>query len=967
MQSRLPEAVDIDGVAAALRARVEGEVRFDEGDRALYSADASNYRQVPYGVVIPGHDRDVVAAVEVCRQAGVPILSRGGGTSQNGQCCNLAVVLDYSKYMNRVLEIDPRERTALVEPGVVCDALKQAVEPHGLTFGPDPGTHSRCTIGGMIGNNSCGAHSVVAGKTDDNVCELEVLTYSGDRFWVGATDDATYHRIVAAGGPQGRIYQALRALADRYGDLIRERFPGIRRRVSGYNLDQLLPENGFNVARALVGTEGTCVAVLKARTRLIANPRVRVLLVLGYPDICVAADATPALMAFHPSAVEGIDNEIAAGLRRRGICADGLALLPPGEAWLFVEFAAASLPEARAAGEAALAAARRERRMSGAVLLERAAEQKDAWSVRETGASPNHRQGDEPEMVAGWEDAAVDPARLGDYLRDYRTLLGKFGYRSSLFGHFGDGCIHGRVNFDLRSTQGVDTWRDFLLQAAELVVRYGGSLSGEHGDGQAKGELLPLMFGDELMQAFREFRRIWDPEAMMNPGKLVDSYRVDENLRMGPDYRPRPLATRFAFAVDDGSFVQATERCNGTAKCRNRHAAGLMCPSFRATGEERYSTRGRSRMLFELARGDFLRDAWDNEALRDSLEHCLACKGCKSECPTAVDMASYKAEFFSHYHELHRRSREKYLMATIGDWLPLAARLPRLNNWLTGGWGLRSLSRLIAGTASRPFPPLAPQTFRRWFGARNARRASEKSVVLWPDTFNNHYHPESARAAVELLERAGFTVLLPEGSVCCGRPLYDAGMLDRARQRLLRSLAALEPFLKNDIPVVGLEPACLSVFRGESLELLGHDSRARKLSEQIFLLGEFLEREGFQPPAGAGGPVIVHGHCHHKSEFDFGADLRLLSQAGFDCSQPEPGCCGMAGGFGYSPRTYPVSMAIGEQALLPAVRAAAPDTAVVANGFSCREQIRQATGRAPLHLAELLRAVIDPKDGRDAR
>ncbi len=953
-----PKNISSAALEEALRAVIEGEVRFSEGDCALYSADASNYRQLPYGVVLPRHAEDVEAAFRVCREHGVPVLSRGGGTSQNGQCCNVAVVLDYSKYMNRVLEIDAEARTARVEPGIVCDALTAAARPHGLVFGPDPGTHSRCTLGGMIGNNSCGAHSVVAGKTDDNVIELEVLTYEGERFWVGPTDETAYDEIVSAGGRRAEIYRQLKQLARTHGELMRSRFPSIRRRVSGYNLDRLLPEEDFNVARALVGSEGTCVAVLQARVRLIPEPLARVLVVLGFPDIAVAADATPHLMQHRPLAVEGIDSEIVAGLKRRDMCAQGLALLPPGEAWLFAEFGGDDVRAATAAARAAQAAMEEDGRTTGAVRLEDPARQLAAWSVRETGASPSIRQGNEPEMVVGWEDAAVDPERLGDYLRKYRALLHKYGYRSSLFGHFGDGCIHGRVNFDLRSREGVRDWRAFLHEAAELVVAHGGSLSGEHGDGQAKAELLPLMYGDEVMEVFRSFKRIWDPAGQMNPRKLIDAYKLDDNLRLGPDYAPKSLPTRFHFGGDGGSFAQATERCNGTAKCRAR-APGLMCPSYRATGEERYSTRGRARLLFEMTRGEILDDAWNNADIKDALDFCLSCKGCKKECPTAVDMATYKAEFLSHYYTKNRRPRGTALMARIGDWAQFAARVPRLANWMARGRGVGRLARLVAGTApGRTFPALAQRPFTAGFTPDALNEGGGDAVVLWPDTFNNYFQPEAASAAAQLLRAAGYRVLLPPRPICCGRPLYDAGLLDVARQRLRTVLESLQPFVDRGIPLVGLEPACMSLFRDEALDLLGEDARARALADRSFLLSEFLERSGFRPASAARGAAVLHGHCHQKAVFDAGAERRLLEAAGYRVSEPEPGCCGMAGSFGFMPQTLEVSRRLGEQALLPAVRTAGPEAAIVASGFSCREQIRQGSGRQALHLSEALLACV---------
>ena len=546
---------------ARLRAAVAGEVRFDDGSRALYSADASNYRQIPIGVVIPKTVDDIVATMRICHAVGAPILPRGGGTSMCGQSVNVAVVVDASKYLDRVLEIDAVNKVARVEPGVICDVLRDAAEAHGLTFGPDPGTHSRCTLGGMIGNNSCGPHSVMSGKTEENIAALEVLTYDGARFWVGPTSPDELQDIIRAGGRRGEIYARLKALIDEYGADIRARFPNIRRRVSGYNLQQLLPENGFNVARALVGSEGTCAMVLQAKAMLVHSPAARVILVLGFEDIYRAGDAVPQLLAFKPIAMEGLDERIVGGLRKRGLKLDDIALLPEGGAWLMVEFGADTHAEAfdfarhvmQSLQGAALSASMR--------LLEDRATQSRVWSIRELGASATAMGDDpnEPDPVVGWEDAAVDPHRLGDYLREFQQLIDRYGYKTSLYGHFGDGCIHARITFKLRTEEGLRQWRKFLTEGAQLVVKYGGSINGEHGDGKAKSKFLPIMYGERVMQALREFKAIWDPDNRMNPRNIVEPYRVDENLRMGPDYRPTHPVTHFAFADRRGDFTRWDE------------------------------------------------------------------------------------------------------------------------------------------------------------------------------------------------------------------------------------------------------------------------------------------------------------------------------------------------------------------------------------------------------------------------
>jgi len=907
-------------------------VRFGNGARAAYAADASNYRQVPIGVVLPRTLEDIVSAVRVCRERGAPILARGCGTSLNGQTVNVAVVIDCSKYLRRVISIDPAARLARVEPGAVCDALRDAAEQHGLTFAPDPATHSRCTLGGMIGNNSCGPHSVMAGKTVENIERLEVLTYDGARFWCGATSEDEFQKIVSEGGRRAEIYRGLKHIADRYGDLIRSRFPKIKRRVSGYNLDQLLPENGFNVARALVGTEGGCALTLQAEALLVGSPRSRVLLVAGFPDIHAAGDAVPEVLAAGPIACEGLDHNIIGGLKSRGLRLDDIALLPPGNAWLMIEFGADTQEEALA----------RARVLQGNVIVDKAMISR-LWSIRETGASATALAlgGEGRDPVVGWEDAAVDPLRLGDYLREFQALIDRFGYRTSLYGHFGDGCIHARIDFELRTPQGVAHWRRFLEAAARLVVKYGGSLSGEHGDGQAKAEFLPIMYGPELMQAFREFKALWDPRNRMNPGKLIDPRRADEDLRLGPDYKPISLKTRFAFSSDVGDgLVRATEHCVGMGKCRAAQG-GTMCPSYRATHEERYSTRGRARLLAEMLRGELITDGWASEDVKEALDWCLACKGCRSDCPTHTDMAAYKAEFLSHYYEHRRRPRQALSMGRIGEWAPLAAKLPRFFN------GISSFGKTFAGVAKeRSLPRFAARTFRSGFkpGGKG------DPVVLFDDTFNNHFRPQTAAAAQRVLEAAGCSVRLPREHVCCGRPYYDYGMLDRAKAALHRALEVLAPALDASVPIVVLEPGCLSVFRDELAQLLPGDPRAARLARQASTLAEVLHDKDLPR---INERVLVHGHCHQKALFGMKAELQALESAGCEALAPDTGCCGMAGSFGYRPEFYEASKRIAALSLLPAL-AAAPDLPVIANGFSCREQIESLAGRPTLHLAEFL-------------
>ncbi len=1061
MQDRVADSVSApkssrtepSGLAEALRLRlsseVRGDVRFDDGSRALYATDGSNYRQIPIGVVLPRDADDVIAASSLCREFGAPLLCRGGGTSLAGQCCNVAVVLDFSKYMTEIIEIDPARRIARVQPGVVLDSLRNAAEKHHLTFAPDPASHDRCTIGGMIGNNSCGVHSVMAGKTDANIEELEIVTYDGLRLkvgqnfirdHVGTTAPIWAHvgadAFVRPGGPvvSGRsesdrasqIYNSLKQIADQYADLIRQKFPNIPRRVSGYNLNYLLPENGFHIARALVGSEGTCATVLEATCRLVESPPERVLLVVAYSDIYQCADHVPEILAHKPIGLEGFDDLLVYYNRTKKMNPEGLALLPEGGGWLMVEFGGQTTREGQSQARALIDTLKRNSSPPNTSLYS-GAQAKRIWEIREASLGATSHVPGEPLNWEGWEDAAVAPEKLGGYLRDLRKMMAAFGYKGSLYGHFGHACVHTRLNFDLQSKEGIAKFRKFVEQAADLVISYGGSLSGEHGDGQARAELLPKMFGPELMQAFRQFKSAWDPDWKMNPGKLIGlpekpPYKLDENLRLGPNYAPWEPKTHFQFPADHGSLPHATLRCVGVGKCR-REEGGVMCPSYRVTHEEEHSTRGRAHLLWEMTQGParedgIIRDGWRSQAVKHSLDLCLACKGCKSDCPVSVDVATYKAEFLSHYYEGRVRPRSAYAFGHIDLWARLASTAPGLVNLTTQLPILRDVAKLIAGMPQqRSIPAFAPETFRQWFRSRRggrirppreAKRASSgndrgplaspwpaspwpdspwksgalaprqagegnrasapegRTVLLWPDTFNNYFLPATAKAAVHVLEAAGYHVTLPRVSLCCGRPLYDFGMLDRAQKLLLEILDALSPQIEAGIPIIGLEPSCVAVFRDELLNLFPNDPRAQALARQTFLLSEFLEtNSGNSPLPRFERKALLHGHCHHKSIMKMSAEESLLRRIGIDFQTPAPGCCGMAGSFGFEHDKYEISAAIGELELLPAVRKVPADWLIIADGFSCREQIAQGTGRHALHLAEVLEMALEPSQIAD--
>ncbi|MEU3772588.1 FAD-binding and (Fe-S)-binding domain-containing protein [Streptomyces sp. NPDC032472] len=963
---------DLAGLERALRAEVDGEVRFDAGSRGAYSTDASNYRQVPLGVVVPRTVDAGAQAVAVCARFGAPLLSRGGGTSLGGQCTNTAVILDWTKYCNRLVSVDPAARTCVVEPGIVLDELNRQLAPYGLKFGPKPATHSHCSLGGMIGNNSCGASAQAYGKTADNVRSLEVLTYGGLRFHAGPTGTEEYERIVAAGGPRGRLYRGLRDIAGRHLAEIRRGYPKIPRRVSGYNLDSLLPENGFDLARALVGSEGTLVTVLRAELELVEVPQAEAMLVLGFDDVFAAADAVPQLLEHsRPSQLEAVDGRMAQLMREEKVHLDSMDLLPEGDSWLLVQFGGGTKEEADRQAYELLHALGRTQDDPSVAFSDDPAREQEFLKTREAGLGVTARPPDGSETWEGWEDSAVAPERLGAYLRDLERLFRRHGYQqASLYGHFGQGCVHTRIPFGLRDAEGVEAFRSFLYEAADLVASYGGSLSGEHGDGQARGELLPRMFGPALVEAMGEVKALFDPDNRMNPGKVVHPHRVDEDLRLGADWRPAPQrATYFAFADDGHDFGRAVQRCVGIGNCRS-HQGGVMCPSYRATLEEEHSTRGRARLLFEMidGHGDSpVTGGWRSPAVRDALDLCLACKGCASDCPVEVDMATYKAEFLAHHYQGRLRPPAHYALGLLPVWARLVRRTsPGLANAVLQAPVLGRLGKLAAGVdPRRAAPPFAASSFQEhWRGPEPAGPdpRDPRTVLLWPDTFTNHFHPHIAHAAVRILEDAGFRVAVPPGPVCCGLTWISTGQLAGARRVLQRTLRSLQPWLEAGTPVVVLEPSCAAVFRSDAPDLLAGDEDARRLAERTRTFAEQLVHHaphGWRPPRAARA-ATVQTHCHQHAVLGFDADRELMRRAGLDADVLDAGCCGLAGNFGFERGHYDLSLAIAEQGVLPAVRATAPSALVLADGFSCRTQIEQAgTGRRALHLAEALALTLD--------
>jgi FAD/FMN-containing dehydrogenase/Fe-S oxidoreductase len=909
---------------------------------------------------VPHDAEDVVETVRICRKHGAPVLSRGAGTSLAGQACNVAVVIDYSKHMTSVT-VDPELRIANVQPGAILDDVRRKAEEYHLTFAPDPSTHNRCTIGGMLGNNACGVHSELGGKTDDNTEELEILTYDGERFRVGATNEEDLELIISKGGRRGEIYAALKDLRDRYAEILRTGIPTLLRRVSGFNLQYLLPEYGFNVARALVGSEGTCVSILDTSLRLVPSPPVRVLLVLGYPDVYIAAAAVPNIRSYTPIGLEGTDSRLIAYTQRSGLALEGLALLPEGDGLLLVEFGGETIEEASDHARILMADLQGNEVVPAMRLVEDTAAQRAIWEMRESAVGALSVVPGQARAWAGWEDAAVPPEALSAYLREFDELVRHFGYHTAYYGHFGQGCVHCRIDFDLTSEAGIGQFYDFTAAAADLVVAHGGSLSGEHGDGQSRADLWPKMFGPELCEAFAAFKAIWDPLNYMNPGKLIDPAPRTADLRLAAGIPTVQGQTYFSFEEDDGSLAKASLRCVGIGKCR-RYDGGTMCPSYMATSDELHSTRGRARLLFEMLRGESLQEGWRNEAVHEALDLCLACKGCKGECPNQVDMATYKAEFLSHYYVGRLRPMSAYTMGLIHRWSRLAAYAPWLANAAMQAPVLRHVLKCLGGIApARKLPLFASRTFKQQFRRHVAAesetedrtKSERKRVILWADTFNDHFHPEVALAAVEVLEAAGYQVVVPKQSLCCGRPLYDYGFLPTAKRLLRTVLDTLSDEIGAGTPVVGLEPSCVSVFRDELCGLFPKEELARRLRRQTFLLSEFLVREGYTPPL-LPGKAVVHGHCHQKSILGMRDEEMLLRRMGLEFRVLDSGCCGMAGAFGFERDHFNISEQIGERVLLPVVRAADPETLLITNGFSCREQIAQLAGRRALHLAEVL-------------
>jgi FAD/FMN-containing dehydrogenase/Fe-S oxidoreductase len=943
-------------LGAALTGALRGEVRFDNTTRAAYATDSSNYRYVPLGVVFPVDHADVQAVARLAAEAGAALLARGAGTSLAGQACNEAVVVDMSRHMSRILEIDADRRLARAEPGVVLDDLRRAAERHGLTFGPDPATHAWCTLGGMIGNNSCGTHGLYAGKTSDNVESLRVVLAGGEELEVGAYSPESRQAEIAGGGRLSGLLAGLTDLQARYGALAAERFPDIPRRVSGFNLDELAPEKGCHVARALVGTESTCAFTTEATLRLVSSPPRRCLVALGYRDIFIAAEAVPSLLSHSLLALEGFDRTLVDQMEAHGLNRAGVGMLPAGDGWLLAELGGDTMEEAMSRASELVASL-----PDGvsSVLVADDLAQKRLWAVRESGLGATAIRVDGHHNYEGWEDGAVAPARLADYLRGITALWSKHGYSGAWYGHFGQGCVHTRNNFDLSSRDGLRNYRSYVTAAAELVVSMGGSLSGEHGDGQSRGELLETMFGAELVGAFGQFKALWDPDGLMNPGKVIDPYPLDANVRFASLSEPEHLRpSGYSFDKDGGSLLHASLRCVGVGRCR-RDDVATMCPSYRATRDEVQSTRGRAKVLVEMFQAGPVRPTWRSEEVREALELCLSCKGCASDCPTHVDVATYKSEFNFHYYRGRLRPAAMYAMGLV----PWAARLTtaspataRFANAALGAPAVGPALKRLAGIATnRPAPRFSAagglrRSTRRDLPQTTDRDPRDTSVVVWPDTFTDAFSPGVGTDLIVALQALGERVAVPSGWACCGRTLYDSGMLDLAKRSLRRLLGVLGPWISTGVPVVVAEPSCLAAFRDELPALWAEDPRSAKLAslarspaEQL-VSGGHLDRLAASAPSAGAGRAVVHPHCHQRSVIGTDADQAVLAALGYQVEVLDAGCCGLAGSFGFNARHEPVSRTIGEDLWLPKLRAAlakgdgAPVQLVV-DGFSCHTQL----------------------------
>ena len=923
----------MNDVAAALRRVGVTDVDDSTLARALYSSDASIYRVVPQVVVRPRSTDEIHAVLAVARTSGTSVTMRGAGTSIAGNAVGPGIVVDTSRHLNRVLSVDPSAQLATVQPGVVHAVLQRAAAPHGLRFGPDPSTHTRCTIGGMIGNNACGSRALGYGRTSDNLVDLSTLLGTGETL----PSRRDFPRLAEAATTR-RVGE----LVDGHLAHIRNSFGQFGRQVSGYAMEQLLPENGRRFDRFLVGSEGTLGIVLEATMRLVEDAPARALAVLGYGSMVEAADAVPNLLvstsptAGRLVACEGLDSRIVDVVRAQQGFAPGL---PRGAGWLFAEVTAATRAEAESLASAVL---RDGDALDGRVVAD-PAEMAALWRIREDGAGLAARSLTRP-AYSGWEDAAVPPARLGSYLRDFDDLLRHYDLDGVPYGHFGDGCVHVRIDFEFED-QG-RRFREFLLDSARMVATYGGSLSGEHGDGRARSELLPLMYDEQSIRLFAAVKEICDPDNLLNPGVLVDPAPVDADLRPGRPVHAPPTLLRLT--QDAGSLGNAVHRCTGVGKCRAdaTDTGGVMCPSYLATREEKDSTRGRARVLQEALDGTLV-DGLADPAVSEALDLCLSCKGCARDCPTGIDMATYKSEALDQKYAGKVRPRSHYTLGRLPTWARLAGPVARPLNRVLRLGPVAALAKASAGIdRRRSLPEFAPVSLRR-----SPQPTSTPDVWIWADSFTDRFLPDNGRAAIAVLAAAGRSARVIDEDACCGLTWITTGQLTKARKIVARTVAVLHPFITSGAPVIGLEPSCLAALRSDAVELTD-DPRAGEVAAGMRTLAEYLMSIDWTPPDLTGVEIVAQPHCHHASVLGWEADETLLRAAGARLTRVG-GCCGLAGNFGVEKGHYEVSVAVAETALLPAVRAN-PDALVLADGMSCRIQLEDLAGVRGLHLAELL-------------
>jgi FAD/FMN-containing dehydrogenase/Fe-S oxidoreductase len=957
--------IDADQLRRGLQSQIAGEVRFDAVTRALYSTDASVYQIGPIGVVVPTSRDDIVRIVKLCAEQRCPLTMRGGGTSQAGQAIGAGLVVDTSKYFNRILEVNVPERWARVEPGIVLDELNAALKPHALRFAPDISTASRATVGGMMANNSSGARSIMYGKTIDHVIAQQVVLSDGSVAAFGPRSEAELDDACAGDSLEARCYSAVRRLAAEHASAIARRYPKVLRRVGGYNLDAFVtPDQPFNLAKLMVGSEGTLGVIVEATISLVPLPTAKAVLAIQFHHLLEALDATPAILAHKPSAVEVMDRFILDHARQSAVLDRLRSTFIEGEpgALLCVEFyadRAEDLPPRLDALETDLAAKRFGYRYHRAVTP---AAQAAIWSVREAALGLSMAMKGDAKSLSFVEDTAVAPERLRDYIDRFLTMVREHGSEAGVYAHASVGCLHVRPVVNMKTEAGVRQFESIARASADLVLEFGGALSGEHGDGLVRSPFMEKMFGPVLYEAFRQIKRTFDPDGIFNPGKIVDAPPLATNLRYGPRYRTKQPETFFDYAAY-GGMPGAVEMCSGLGVCR-KTIDGTMCPSYMATREEAHSTRGRANALRLVMAGELKEAGLGDEGVMRVLDLCLECRACKAECPVGVDVARFKSEFLADYWKRHGTPLRARVLGNVHRMARWGSRLAPISNVLAASAPARWLNDHLLGLDRRRVPPAwAAETFTQQF--RQRRRSSGAQVALFNDTFTNYYNPPVGMAGANVLAALGYEVELAANG-CCGRPQISQGLLADARRLAESNTDRLFPLVERSQPLVFFEPSCLSAVREDAPALVRGDARqkALRIADRALLFEEFVESECAAGRAAltlSSGPteVVLHAHCHQKSMGGVAPAKALLNRIpGAHVVDLDAGCCGMAGSFGYAREHFDVSRAIGERRLLPAARTLGAGAVLVASGVSCRHQVHDFTGVRALHAAELLQSLI---------